>query len=352
MGLEKGMIRCNGCGSFMKFHPKEQQLVCEHCESTLPIKENKKVKKHFLCDSDEVQNKKVKDEKKEVICSSCGANLEGTTKDITIECPYCGGYYVFTLEPENMVYPDGVLPFFIDQNEIKERFRKWIKKRYFAPNKLKHLYQQNKFQGAYLPYWVFDAEATAYYTGLGGVQRSETYEDEKGNKHTRTWIDWFPVSGHVQHKFIDVTVSASEGEENGYTTEVLPFAVSSANVYQEEYLCGFGAKQYQIPLKLGYDRAVHQMIEELKNDARNDILCRYSDAKNIKVDPSFYEEKYRYLLLPVYKTSYFFQGKEYTVFINGQTGNIYGEYPKSIWKILLAILMVALVIYIVYLMSQ
>lgn len=352
MGLEKGIIRCDSCGSFMKFHPKEQQLVCEHCEGTLPIKENKKVKKHFICDSDNIHSKKIKKEKNEVICSSCGANIEGDIVDITIECPYCGGYYVFTLEQESTIYPDGVLPFFIDQNEIKERFRKWIKKRYFAPNKLKHLYQQNKFQGAYLPYWVFDAQATASYTGLGGVRRTESYEDEKGNKQTRTWTEWYPVSGYIEHVFTDVTISASDGEENAYTTEVLPFAVSSARVYREEYLCGFGAKQYQIAMKLGYDRAMKIMLSDLKNDARNDILCRYDDARNIKIDPQFFEEQYRYLLLPVYKTSYFFQGKEYTVFINGQTGNIYGEYPKSIWKILLAILGILLVIYIVYLLSQ
>lgn len=352
MRLEKGIIRCHSCGSFMKFHPKEQQLICEHCENTLLIKGNKTVKKHFIYDGDNVYNKEIKKEKKEVICSSCGANIQGDTMDMTIECPYCGGYYILDFEQENIVYPDGVLPFFIDQDEIKERFQKWMKKRYFAPNKLKYLYQQNKFQGAYLPYWVFDAEATAFYTGSGGVQRSESYQDEKGNRHTRTWMDWYPVSGHIQRSFQDITISASGEEDNTYTTKVLPFAVSSAKIFREEYLCGFVAKQYQIGVKLGYNRAMQFMLAELKSTARNDILCHYDDARNIKVHPKFCEEQYRYLLLPIYKTSYFFQNKEYIVFMNGQTGNIYGEYPKSIWKILLVILGVVLVLYIIYLLSQ
>lgn len=350
MYLDKGNVRCNTCGSLMKFHPRKQQLVCEHCENSIAIKVDKKVVKHFLNQEREIVSKKLVQEEKKVICQSCGATIEGENQDITIECPYCGSYHIFPFEQE--IVPDGILPFFIDQVELKELFRKWIKKRFFAPNKLKNLYQQHKFQGTYLPYWIFDVDAIASYTGLGGIVRQEHYKDEKGNMQTRTWTDWYPVSGQVKHQFLDLTISASIEDKSNYATEVLPFAVSSAKPYMEEYLCGFGAKKYQVPMGICYENAVRMMESDLHNDARNDILRQFDETSNIKIQPEFMNEQYRYILLPVYKTSYFFQKKEYIVFINGQTGHIYGEYPKSIWKILFIVFVTFVILYILYLLSQ
>lgn len=44
-------------------------------------------------------------------------------------------------------------------------------------------------------------------------------------------------------------------------------------------------------------------------------------------------ESYKHILVPVYSTAYFYEGKTYQVAINGQTGEIHGAYPKSPFKI-------------------
>ena len=44
----------------------------------------------------------------------------------------------------DVIVPDGVVPFQIDKKKVGEVFHKWIKGRFFAPNELKHLYQQEK----------------------------------------------------------------------------------------------------------------------------------------------------------------------------------------------------------------
>ena len=48
------------------------------------------------------------------------------------------------------------------------------------------------------------------------------------------------------------------------------------------------------------------------------------------------------MLVPVYATAYQYRDKVYHVLINGQTGMIKGEYPKSIFKIALCVLLVIL----------
>jgi hypothetical protein len=60
------------------------------------------------------------------------------------------------------------------------------------------------------------------------------------------------------------------------------------------------------------------------------------------------DEFYRLLMLPVYSTSYSFNGKSYQVLINGENGTVVGEYPKSIIKITFAIIAAIIVICILY----
>lgn len=79
------------------------------------------------------------------------------------DCPYCGTAFVLAEKQTDVIVPDGVVPFQIDKKKVGEVFHKWIKGRFFAPNELKHLYQQDKLQGIYIPYWTFDAKADAVY---------------------------------------------------------------------------------------------------------------------------------------------------------------------------------------------
>ena len=94
-------------------------------------------------------------------------------------------------EQKDVLVPDGVVPFRVNETKLKELFQTWIKKRWFAPSELKRLYQRDKFLGVYVPYWTFDAKSDCSYTGRGGRFRTEHYKDSEGKEHTRTVTDWY-----------------------------------------------------------------------------------------------------------------------------------------------------------------
>ena len=51
------------------------------------------------------------------------------------------------------------------------------------------------------------------------------------------------------------------------------------------------------------------------------------------------------MLVPVWLLSYNYGARAFQVIVNGYTGTIAGRYPKSVWKIvLLVILLVAIVV--------
>ena len=48
---------------------------------------------------------------------------------------------------------------------------------------------------------------------------------------------------------------------------------------------------------------------------------------------------YKHLLLPVWLMAYRFNGKTFQVFINAATGEVQGERPYSVWKIMFAVIL-------------
>ena len=85
------------------------------------------------------------------------------------------------------------------------------------------------------------------------------------------------------------------------------------------------------------------MEQRLRSLASDDVLSRYDSVKDVRLHSRYRNESYKHILVPVYSTSYYYEGKLYQVAINGQTGNIHGAYPKSPVKI--AAIIIAILLY-------
>lgn len=350
---EAVVFRCETCGSVMEFDATAQMLTCPSCGASKEIAHHEEMVVEHSLTLDAKRKIKVEEKTTTTIqCSGCGAKIEVEQFDAAVECPYCGSSYVLAREQQETLIPDGVVPFYIDRQKVKELFGHWIKKRWFAPNELKTLYQRDKFVGVYLPYWTFDAKVNCSYTGRGGITRTEHYKDSEGKEQTRVRIDWYYVSGNMNHFFDDVAVAATKKFQNGFFKGIEPFYLKELKSYSKEYLSGYLAEQYSVDLVEGHETAREEMKQELYQMAQREIEQRYDCSDSIQISPRFSKETYKYILVPIYSTSYHFKGKQYTVLINGQNGKIKGEYPKSPIKIAIAVLCVILLLFGVYLFSE
>ena len=345
MSEKTKVYRCDACGGIMEFDIKTQGLKCPNCDNTRVIENEKNtIVEHELTLDD---RRKINVEEKStstMTCSGCGANIELESNDTAAKCPYCGSSYVLADKQVETLVPDGVIPFKIDKNEVVIKFRTWIKKRWLAPNELKNLYQHGGFQGIYIPYWTFDANVSCDYIGEGGKDREVQCKDEDGNDTTKTETDWYPVSGHIDNFFADVQVAASSRYKKGFFNGIQPFNFKEIKSYSPDYISGYMSENYSISLEDGHDDAIGKMKQELNSMAGREIRRSYDHARNIKISPRFYDETYKHLLLPIYATSYSYKNKNYTVIINGQTGKIQGDYPKSVAKIIVLIIIGLIII--------
>ena len=75
-------------------------------------------------------------------------------------------------------------------------------------------------------------------------------------------------------------------------------------------------------------------------------------VRNLQVDTAFSKLTYKYLLLPVWISSYKYKEKVYQFMVNGQTGKVSGKTPISIPKVIITVVAIALILILISMLAQ
>jgi hypothetical protein len=146
----------------------------------------------------------------------------------------------------------------------------------------------------------------------------------------------------VARRFDDVLVVASSSLPHRLGNGLTDWDLTALVAYKPDFLAGFRAEGYTVPLADGYIVARARMAAVIQMDVRHDIG---GDEQRIDtIETTHSRETFKHILLPIWIAAYKFNGKSYRLLVNGQTGKVQGERPWSVWKILLACLVVAAII--------
>lgn len=262
-------------------------------------------------------------------------------KDIAPVCPYCGAHNVVEQKDLVGLKPNAVLPFLIDAKTAAEKFKAWARRRFFAPRKYKKSAKAEKIRGNYFPAFTFDSDTFSSYNGRLGKYYTVTVR-RNGKTYTERRIRYFYISGTYSKFFNDVLIYANRNKDEKTMGKLLPFATDYAQKYNDDFIYGFGASQYEKEGTECWGEAQGKMREYVKNA----ILAQYTydiiDSLNINM--SFGRVTYKYMLLPVYIGHSKYRKKLYNFFVNGQNGNVAGKTPVSPVKVTALVLLGLLVV--------
>jgi len=73
---------------------------------------------------------------------------------------------------------------------------------------------------------------------------------------------------------------------------------------------------------------------------------------NLRIQPRYSGQTFKHILVPVWNLVYDYGPRSYQVLVNGYTGTMAGEYPKSPWKIAGLVAFVALLAILVAVFSR
>lgn len=339
---------CGSCGADVVWDPGASGLKCPYCGARCEVPKS----------PSEVTERPVAEglraprdlgwgaARKSVKCTKCGAVTTLDPGAAAGACAFCGTPAVVEAPPrEDLVRPEGVLPFRVTRDGAAQSFRRWLAGLWFRPGDLKSRSSLTRLQGVYIPYWTFDAATHSAWTAEAGYRHQVPVQVvENGRTVTRmeTRTRWEPAAGTLERFFDDLPVPASRGVDAGVAREIEPFPTAELLGYDPSYLSGFLAEEYGVDLPEALASAEARMRAEIEAACAREVPG--DTHRNLRVATQFSGVAYKSALLPLWIAAYEYGGKPYRFLVNGVTGRTSGHAPFSVLKISLAVLAALLLV--------
>ena len=270
-------------------------------------------------------------------CESCGARVATAGDTRSFRCPFCDSTYVidFAAGVNQRQAPEFVIGFQLTPEKVREKFRQWIgKSGWFEPSDLKKAEISDKIQGIYLPFWSFSMLAQSkWWTRIGEHwYRTETYTAwVNGKAVTRTRrvqeTEWWDLSGDHQRYHRGYLVSGSRGLSQEDADRIAPFHLAGFKRYKPSFLAGWLSEEYSVDREEALDRC--RTVFTRREEGSVGAFMPGDTYRKLRVQTAFTHVESDLTLLPVYILSYRYGEQVFRFMVNGQTGKVVGDKPRS-----------------------
>ena len=321
-------VLCSNCAGKLIFNPASQKLECANCGAGFRPEDVRDT-------AADVHSKYY--DTRVYTCSHCGAEVITSDTESSTFCVYCGNPAIVFSRVSREYRPDGIIPFKITKQQALDKIRSRFEKNPIVPKEIAGSFKSENMRGIYVPYWVINADYQEADWISGTVKRGKSSE-------TR----YYSRAGEV--KFKNVPVDGSRILNDDVSLRLEPFYLEDSKEFDEDYLNGFYSNTSDMDLmdlRESASKRCHRLFadEVVKSIPKNVNSVKIRDSiywADIQDDPI-------YMMFPVWFLTFKYNGKPYTVLVNGQTGKVTGTLPwlqKRVWGIAIAtfILVIAFIV--------
>ena len=211
----------------------------------------------------------------------------------------------------DLFVPDGIVPFAIAEPDARERAARWIRRTWFAPSKLVRFTRTDAIKQLYLPFWMFDAHAIGYWSAAGVTR------------------------GIIEMDFLNLLISCERAAQWSEPLELEPASAKAIRPYASREIGLIAVGDAQRGFVEAESVAHARMERALADAAKRSRPAKERDRLNMS-RVEYARESCRRLLLPMWFLDYRYLGRSYRIAIDGASGRVIGEAPKSFVKAALA----------------
>lgn len=323
--------KCPCCGAALTFSGEEQQLSCSSCGNSFEVADVQQYNEAILEEHQEcfqweqASSQHLSEEESSqvtaYICPSCGGQIMGEAVTAATFCPYCDSPAVIGGNVSGELRPDGVIPFQTTKEDAMAAFRQLCKGKPLLPTDFASTVRQEKIQGIYVPFWLYDCDGSM--DGQYKATRIRTWSDSHYH-YTRT--SHYLLTRSVCADFSGIPMDASTKMDDATMESIEPYDLSQAVDFHTAYLSGFFADKYDVESLTGEPR-----VKQRVGDSFDDLLQQTFIGYNSVIPTSKYLQvrhgTARYMLLPVWMLHTRYKDNTYIFAMNGQTGRMTGTLP-------------------------
>ena len=343
MATQLTNYQCPACTGPLHFDGASGKLVCDFCGSSYDTAEIEALyaEKEAAAETaaqnkqapppDSVWSENEAAGLRSYSCPSCGAELICDETTAATSCPYCGNPTVIAGQFSGMQRPELVLPFVLDKNAAKAALKKYYRGKRFLPNAFSSQNHIKEIKGVYVPFWLFDANASG-----SGQYEATTSSSHRNGDYVITTTKHYDVRRAGTTQFMGVPVDGSTKMPNGHMDAIEPFDYDALRPFSVAYMPGYIANRYDEDCETCKARAERRMEESTISALRETVVDEYDDATVESKQLDYTWEDSDYALFPVWMLSTSWNGKSCLFAMNGQAGRLVGELPCSKPKLAIA----------------
>ena len=316
------MYKCPGCGAALRFDPKSQMLLCDHCRTTLSPKSEELTHLIQSIGQNAVGETPGQDGKIQTIvytCPNCGGTILSTDATAATFCNYCDASVLLEGRLELEEAPDVIIPFHMDKEDCKAAYKRLLGKALFAPSYLKRDEEIEKFRGIYMPYWIYSFSAEGDTQGDG--ETSHRSGDYIITEHYR-------VHRYIRSRYYGLSYDAASNFSDVMSEAISPFRTAGAEPFTDTYLSGFYADVSDVDKEVYEEDAAAIATDYMAGETVNHSeYHRYGiSASNVAPSVPIGSEPMRKGYFPVWFLATKVPGRKQLTYavMNGETGKICG----------------------------
>ena len=323
--------KCPCCSAALTFSGEEQQLSCEYCGNEFEIQDVQQYNEAILEEHQEVfqweeqtQQSLTDEEGNKVFtytCPACGGQIMGEEVTAATFCPYCDNPAIIGGNVSGELKPDGVIPFRTTKEMAMTAFYQLCKGKPLLPKDFASTARQEKIQGVYVPFWLYDCEG-----GMEGQYKATRVRTWSDSNYIYTRTSHYMLTRSACAAFSMIPMDASSKMDNATMESIEPFDFSKAEDFQTAYLSGFFADKYDVESTHGEPR-IKERVGQTLDDMIQPTFMGYSSVIPTSKQLQVRHGSAKYMLLPVWMLHTKYKDKTYVFAMNGQTGKITGTLP-------------------------
>ena len=274
----------------------------------------------------------------EVTCPTCGGSEIFTGTLASTSCPFCATELQRSdiHDAPDSMRVDGIIPFAITEQQALAAIGAWAAKQRLAHDSFSADAVVDSIQSVYFGSYLFDLDCSTHYRG----QRGDVYYTHEGERK----IKWQAANGQRRDRFGNSIVIATDRIDPAHSARLGPWPFPQIVDFDRAYLAGHlshmvdkDPESYVLRGVEVIDRQIAHSIEMVIGGDEQRILQR---------ETAVVGASHRHLLVPVWISSLKYRDETHHLVVNGATGVVSGDSPRSNLKIVsyavLAFLVVAL----------
>ncbi len=328
---ELSTYKCPCCGGTIEFDTASQKPKCPYCDTEFELDALKHYDEDLnISDDDHINWEDSSTDKwtegdaeglRVYVCDTCAGEIIAEDTTAASKCPYCGNPIIMKGQLAGDLKPDLVIPFKLDKKAAKAAYERHITGKPLLPKVFKDQNHIDEIKGIYVPFWVYDAEASASIRYRATKTRAYTTPT-----HNCVETSYYSVTRGGNVAFSHVPVDGSTKMADDLMESIEPFDFSEAVDFRTAYLSGYLADRYDVSAEDSRKRA-NERIKKSAEDAFRSTVSGYSsvmtEQSSVKCDGG----KARYVLYPVWLLNTTWNDQKFTFAMNGQTGKFVGDLP-------------------------